>query len=242
VSRNGYVNLLQPGDRRSLAAGDSREAVAARYRLEERGLAEELQAAIERQVGALAPRKGGAVLDVGAGTGSLLERITGAFGLEGWALDLSAAAVERGARRRPGLSWVVANADRQLPFSDRAFDLLTSSVGPKNPPEFHRVLVPGGALLLVVPAPDDLIELREALLGEGRSVDRAPAALASFEPLFECVSRTVARRMGSLERAGIEDLLAVTYRGGRHRERERLAELDALEITFASEVLHFVPR
>jgi len=242
VARSGYVNLLQPGDRRSRTAGDSRAAVAARARLEARGLGDELRAAIEREVGSLALAPGAPALDVGAGSGLLLERLRARFGLEGWALDLSAAAVELGARMRPELSWVVANADRQLPFGDGAFALLVSSVGPKNPSEFRRVLAREGSLLLVVPGPDDLIELRAALLGEGRRIDRAPRALALFDACFRCVQRTAVRARRRLERPEIDDLLAVAYRAGRARERERLATLDALETTLAAELLHLAPR
>src|SRR5947199_10671655 len=38
VARSGYLNLLQPQDRRSRHPGDSAEAVAARRRVIERGL------------------------------------------------------------------------------------------------------------------------------------------------------------------------------------------------------------
>jgi len=38
VARSGYVNLLQPQERRSKQPGDSDEAVAARRRLHDRGV------------------------------------------------------------------------------------------------------------------------------------------------------------------------------------------------------------
>lgn len=242
VARSGYVNLLQPGDRRSRFAGDSREAQGARSRLEARGLAEGLHAAIEEDVRSLALAAGAAALEVGAGTGRLLERLVAAFGLEGWALDLSADAVERGARARPGLTWIVANADRPLPFEDGAFALLLSVSAPKNPAEFRRVLAPGGALLLALPAPDDLIELREVLLGEGRPLDRATRALEAFGEGFRCARRTEARTKTRLSRADLDDALLAAYRGARHRERERLAGVEELEVTLSAELLVLVPR
>jgi len=242
VARSGYVNLLQPGDRRSLAAGDTLAAAAARERLELRGIGEELRAAVEERVAALSLPSGAAALDVGAGTGATLARLSGAFGLEGWALDLSAPAAERGARRHPELAWVVANADRGLPFQARSFALLVSSTGPKNPAEFRRALAPTGALLLVVPAPDDLVELRAAVLGQGELLDRAARALALFADDFTVAGRAVARATRVLERAQIEDVLAATYRGARRRERARLAGLESLRTTFAAELLHLVPR
>src|SRR4051812_13953135 len=47
VARSGYVNLLQPQDRRSANPGDSKEAVAARRRLADRGLLKQIKSAIE---------------------------------------------------------------------------------------------------------------------------------------------------------------------------------------------------
>jgi 23S rRNA (guanine745-N1)-methyltransferase len=237
VGRGGHVNLLQPQDSRSRAPGDSRAAVLGREKLEERGLAEALHAALERHVVSLA-LPSGAALDVGAGTGRLLQRLVLSCGLEGW--DLSSAAVERGSRRHPALSWVIANADRRLPFAAGSFDLVLSCAGPRNPREFRRVLSARGALLVVVPAPDDLIELRAAALGEGRVVDRSGPALAALAPHFELRERFEARAQLTLERGALEDLLCATYRGARHAERERLADLEQLEVTLASEVLHLV--
>jgi hypothetical protein len=46
VARSGYLNLLQPQDRKSTEAGDSKEAVAARRRSMERGLGEALLAGL----------------------------------------------------------------------------------------------------------------------------------------------------------------------------------------------------
>jgi len=242
VARSGYVNLLQPGDRRSRTPGDSPEAVAARARLEERGFATAGHATLVQGLAPLFEREGEPALDVGAGTGSLLGRLVAAHGLDGWALDLSAAAVRQGARRWPGLAWIVANGHRELPFADGTFRLVLSSVGPKNPHEFRRVLAPDGWLVLLVPGPDDLIELREVITGEGRRRDRSAAALEAFEPAFECVERTLATETHWLERPELDDLLAATYRGARFAENRRLAALAGLETTFSSHVLRFRPR
>lgn len=240
VARSGYVNLLQPGDRRSLQAGDTRAAVEARDRLEQRGHADELVAAFEEETRALTLARGAPVLEVGACTGFLLERLVATFALEGWALELSTAAARLGARRRSGLAWVTANADRHLPFADAAFALLVSARAPKNPAEFRRVLAPGGALLVAVPAPDDLLELRALLLGEGRHIDRTPGALELFTPLFTCRRRRRVERRATLDRSALEDLLASAYRGARTRERQALEGVETLEVTLSSDLLCLV--
>src|SRR6202451_980775 len=66
VARSGYVNLLQPQERRSKEPGDSEEAVAARRRVHERGVTRPVLEAIEA---ALAPSAADVILDAGCGDG-----------------------------------------------------------------------------------------------------------------------------------------------------------------------------
>src|SRR5438067_11197009 len=63
IARSGYINLLQPQDRRSRQPGDSADAVAARRRLFDRGIFKVLDDAIVAMV------RGEQVLDVGCGEG-----------------------------------------------------------------------------------------------------------------------------------------------------------------------------
>src|SRR3984885_1945818 len=75
IARSGYINLLQPQDRRSKQPGDTAAAVAARRRLHDRGISEPMLQAIEElgEMGALAdasPRN--SVLDAGCGDGYYL--------------------------------------------------------------------------------------------------------------------------------------------------------------------------
>src|SRR5437868_4057924 len=73
VARSGYVNLLQPQDRRSRDAGDSRAAVEARRRLADAGhdawLLEPVRDVLD---GAASDAESPAVLDLGCGEGFLL--------------------------------------------------------------------------------------------------------------------------------------------------------------------------
>src|SRR3981081_448099 len=69
VARSGYINLLQPQERRSKQPGDSEEAVAARRRVHERGVTRPMLKAIE---GVLAPSVDDVIVDAGCGDGWLL--------------------------------------------------------------------------------------------------------------------------------------------------------------------------
>ncbi len=243
LARSGYANLLQPGDRRSLAAGDSREAVEARARLDERNFDAALHKAVEDVVRAALERAGvvpgarPALLEVGAGGGALLARLAARLELEGWAVELSTPAVQRGSRRHPDLGWIVANADRRLPFAAATFDAVLSSRAPRNPAEFWRVSKPGAPLILVVPAADDLAELREAVLGNPGVRTPATGALAACEAFYACREQRRVSTRHKLGRAELADLLAATYRGARFAQRRRLDALEALLVTSASEIL-----
>jgi 23S rRNA (guanine745-N1)-methyltransferase len=241
-AREGYWNLVQPQDRRSLRAGDRDEALAARRRWLQRGFAEGLANLLSSRIDALALPRGAAAIDVGCGEGTLTARLLAPRPLEGCGVDLSTAAVRLAARLAPGLTWIVANADRGLPFAAGSVDLALSIFGRRPASELGRVLAAGGTLFVVVPGEDDLLELREASQGEGVRRDRVRDLLAELEPDFDLASRTAWRHRARHDRAAIEDALAMSYRGARASQRERLGAVFELDVTLSAEILELVPR
>ncbi len=151
-------------------------------------------------------------------------------------------AVDLAARRHPGATWVVANADRFLPYSPGSFDRVLSIDARLHPEEMRRVLAPGGRLLVAVPAPDDLLELRAAVLGEGALKDRMERTAAALSSLFEMEARRTVRQTAHLAADALRDALAATYRGGRESRMERLREIPELEVTLSHELARFRPR
>jgi 23S rRNA (guanine745-N1)-methyltransferase len=236
VARSGYVNLLQPQDRRSKNPGDSAEAVAARRRFLDRGHTAPLRDAF---LDLVAPHAAGAVLDAGCGEGHYLGAMAARFPIEAEGLDLSVPALELAARRYPACRFVVANADRLLPYADGSFALVTSITARMNPSEFRRILAPRGRLVVAIPAPDDLVELRAAVLGQGLERDRVERTVETFRPAFVLQARQRLAHLARLDPPAIVDLMASTYRGLRAREREKVATLGAMSVTLALDVLVF---
>ena len=196
IARSGYINLLQPQDRRSRNPGDSEEAVAARRRFLDRGHAEPLLQAIR----AMLPDARD-ILDAGCGEGYYL----GSLGaLHACGIDISVPAIELAARRYPHCQWIVANADRFIPYPEASFDLILSITGRMHSREFRRVLRDSGFLLIALAAPDDLIELR----GEGR--DRVPRTIEEFHE-FELIQRARATTVEELNAQDARDILRATY-------------------------------
>ena len=182
------------------------------------------------------------VVDLGSGTGRALATIAAESAVTAVGIDLSVAAVAHAARHWPGPTWVVANADRRLPLLDGGVDLVLSLHARRNPVEAARVLTPGGVLLIAVPAPDDLIELRALVQGVGVARDRVGALVAEHERLFSLERRLRVADERRLEPERLRELLGATYRGARTSEGPRVATLGALSVTLASDVCVFRPR
>jgi len=236
-ARSGYWNLLQPQDRKAAEPGDSKAAALARRRLAERGAEGPLHAALAEILLARVPDQGCAkLLDVGCGEGSLLAALvaTGRFAACG--VDLSAPAVELAARRTPDATWVIANADRGLPFPGGTFDFALSVNARLPAAELARVLAPDGLLAVAVPGPDDLASLRARLHGEATPIPGLASVVPRLEPRFALENRLAPSWEIELDRAGLDDLLAASYRGARRRERERLGDLAGLAVGRSQEI------
>ncbi|MBI5160927.1 MAG: class I SAM-dependent methyltransferase [Micrococcales bacterium] len=104
-------------------------------------------------VRAVKPLAGERILDVAAGTGTSSAALarTGATVV---AADFSPGMIAEGRRRHPELDFVEADAEA-LPFDDDSFDAVAISFGLRNIEhplvalgEFHRVLKPGGRLVV----------------------------------------------------------------------------------------------
>jgi 23S rRNA (guanine745-N1)-methyltransferase len=207
IARSGYINLLQPQDSRSKHPGDTKEAVAARRRLHDRGVTRPLLDAI---VETIAPRPDDVVLDAGCGDGFYLGSLAREAGVEAHGVDISIPAVNAAARRYKECEWIVANADRFIPYSDRAFSVVFSITARMNAAEFRRVLRDGGRLLVAVAAPDDLVELRSRTGEAGR--DRVERTVETFAPGFTLVSRRRVTAGVELDAEALHDVLVSIYR------------------------------
>jgi 23S rRNA (guanine745-N1)-methyltransferase len=226
VARRGYVNLLQPQERKSRQPGDTVAAVAGRRRLHDLGVTAPLLRAIAELLVA-SPRD--TVLDAGCGDGFYLGTLARQTGFRAHGVDISIPAIDAAARRYPEGEWVVANADRFVPYADRFFTIVLSITARMNGSEFRRVLRRDGRLLVAIPAPDDLIELR----GAGR--DRVARTVETFAPHFTLADRRRTATTAHLDAAAVHDVLHSIYRPLRSRPTE------AMRVTFSLDLLLFRP-
>lgn len=185
VNRRGYVTLLPP---RSRVIGDNPEMLRARSELLESGAFAPIREALSTAVQPFQPRT---LLDSGTGTGWYLHGLLDALGegARGLASDLSPAAVARAVRGRPDIDGLVADVHAPLPVRDDVADAVIVVFAPRNPPEFARVLRPGGVLAIVVPRADHLAELRAATGMLDVPEGKAGSVEASLAPFFSATSR-----------------------------------------------------
>jgi 23S rRNA (guanine745-N1)-methyltransferase len=226
VARSGYVNLLQPQDRRSEQPGDTADAVAGRRRLHDLGVTEPLLRGIAN---ILAAKPEDIVLDAGCGDGFYLGSLAREVGFEAHGIDISTAAIDAAAHRYPACEWIVANADLLLPFDDRSFSLVLSITGRMNPAEFRRVVSNDGRLLIAIPAPGDLLELR----GAGR--DRTARTIETFAENFKLIDQRAITTVADLDADAVRDVLHSIYRPMRTKPPE------ATRVTFSLDLLLFRP-
>ena len=242
IARSGYVNLLQPQDRRSSSPGDSRTAVAARVALEQDDVGRAVIDAVVERFAGFSLAANAVVVDLGSGSGQMLGTLAKARSIVGVGIDLSAEATEFAARRFPALTWVVANADRRLPLQDGCVDVVLSIHARRNPVECARVLTANGRLLVALPAPDDLIELRELVQGQATERDRVETMLAEHATHFKLLERFRVHEQRSLERDALLDLLRSTYRGARFTSSLKVDAIQPMAVTLSSDVCVLKPR
>ncbi len=94
-----------------------------------------------------------------------------------------------------------------------------------NADEFRRVLRDDGRLLVALPAPDDLIELR----GTGR--DRVDRTVETFAKDFTLADRRRVTTVADLDAAAVQDVLHSIYRPMRAQPAE------AMRVTFSLDLL-----
>ncbi|MCG6566729.1 putative RNA methyltransferase [Tessaracoccus sp. ZS01] len=200
IARQGYVNLLGHAAPKN---ADTPAMLDARARFLGSGLFGPIADAVA-DAAAGATR----VLEVGAGTGYYLAHTLDALpDAQGLATDVSVAAAKRAARVHPRAGAVVADTWAGLPVADGAVDALLCVFAPRNPAEFGRVLEPGGRLVVVVPLPTHLREIRarHGLLDVPE--DKAEAVTAAF-PGWDAGTTTV-ERTADLTAEQTHDLIAM---------------------------------
>lgn len=154
--------------------------------------------------------------------------------------DISKKAVQVASRRHKQATWIVANGMRELPIADASMDVVISILAPRNMAEFNRILKPDGTLLIGVPGPNHLAELRQQLqFSSGDFKEKADEAAAKCAPYFIETQREQLAYGTVLSREQIADLIQMTpifWRSGPEA-KAAVMQLDELAITISVTLL-----
>jgi 23S rRNA (guanine745-N1)-methyltransferase len=238
VARQGYVNLLIAGQRRSRNPGDSREMIDARRRFLASGAYDRLSDLLAWVCGraAAALDVPARLLDVGCGEGHHTRRVASAMGdavIAG--IDVAKPAVAIAARSHPSARYAVATA-ADLPLGEGSVDIVLDVFGPVVPAEVARVLHPGGIAVIAHPGEEHLMALRrlvyddprphdvkDPLRGAGEWFDRVGSDRATFpvpvdDDLFAMTPYRwhappdIGERLAAGPTSTTADILVTTYR------------------------------
>lgn len=207
VAREGYVNLLLVGQRRSRQLGDSTVMVNARRRFLATGAYDPLSAAVAQAV-AQAGTGGqpAVVLDVGCGEGHHTRAVAAATVL---GVDIAKAAVAAAARAHSAGWYAVASA-ADLPLQDAAVDVALNVFGPVAAEELARVVRPGGAVVTAHPGAAHLEGLRSMIYAQARPHEVKPPLRNAGEWFTQTGSVSVTFDVAVTDVAGLRDLFAMT--------------------------------
>lgn len=249
LAKEGYVNLL-----RKPLPGDTREMLRARrdffardhYRPISDAINESIRAYLmEQQPALIAPA---VVCDAGCGEGYYLSRLEtdldeGQIATTCLGLDISKEAVRMAAKRCRDAFCVVANLKEHLPLATASLHVLLNVFAPRNPEEFARVLAPGGLLLVVIPAPSHLQQLRATLHLLQIEENKQQHVIAQFteQGLFRLESAISINYELTLQRDEIGLLVMMTpnYWHASEETRQAIARLPELRTEVACMGLAF---
>jgi 23S rRNA (guanine745-N1)-methyltransferase len=204
LARQGYANLTAG---RLTHGGDNAEMVTDRAGFLAAGHYDFIADALAADVAGTS----GLILDAGTGTGHYLARVLDRSAeATGLGVDVSKAALRRAARSHPRAAAVLADLWRPLPVADAAATAILNIFAPRNGAEFRRVLRPGGALLVVTPAPDHLAELIAAHGLIHVDPDKAGRVAGSLGEHFTAVETRTLRRSLTLTAEQARTLIGMT--------------------------------
>ena len=234
IAREGYVNLLrkqQPGDNAEMLLA-RRQFLGKGYYLD---LVHTLNTLLATALQDMALGRAARILDAGCGEGYYLGQVYHYFHARQRpvaciGLDISKRAVRMAAKQYCDVSFVVANSKERLVFVDNAFDIVLNIFAPRNAAEFARVLSPGGVLLVVIPGPSHLAQVREQFHLLQIEEQKQQHLIEQFAPYFTLQCVTPVRYTLNLAREAIEWIVTMTpnFWHLSDEKRQELASSDGM--------------
>lgn len=246
VARQGYLNLLGPKDKRSKDPGDSKKMVLARTAFLGADFYQPLaDACLHIMLDYCSRIADGHItlMDAGCGDGyylhhvqkNLSHNLRGRISLVGF--DISKWAVQQSAKRCDG-TWFVGS-NRHIPMANSSVDLLFDMFGFPDYSSFLRVLAPGGRLVRLTPGDQHLIQLREIIYPNIKSLSER----SSYPEILRVVAEKRISYEMTLGSEDLNNLLLMTphmFRSTPERRQQALNH-DQLSLTVDVVIEELIP-
>jgi Methylase involved in ubiquinone/menaquinone biosynthesis len=246
LAHEGYVNLL-----RKQLPGDTKEMLLARRAVFSQGFYQPLSDTLHTLL--LTHLRERATLptilrcfDAGCGEGYYLGRLHEALLATGinpvsMGCDISKEGIRLAAKRYPASFFQVANIKERLPLADQALDLLLDIFAPRNVAEFARVVAPGALLLIVIPGPHHIQQLRSTLHLLTIEEQKEQHVIEQFASSFTLLTSEPVTYELTLPQEDLTRVVMMTpnYWHLTAEQRTQMAALSALKTTFDFRCLLF---
>ena len=225
ISSSGYVNLAMQQSGKT--HGDDTFMVMARRDFLSCGYYEPLRTAVCETV------SGEVVLDAGCGEGYYTNKIAESENVKRiYGIDISKKAVTYASKLCKGEKFgtFCVGSVYSMPYKDGAFDAIVNIFSPLALDEYKRVLKNGGTLVLAVPNPDHLLELKKAVYDDVHIKEESDDILDGFTL---CEKKRVCYKFTPKTSKTTSDLFAMTpyYYTTPAEKREKLLSIEPFEIT-----------
>ena len=235
VAKQGYVNLHVVQHKHSKNPGDTAASVQARRAFLSAGHYAPLQQAVVQKIRTLRIEN---LLDIGCGEGYYTAAMQGEV-LQCVGVDIAKNAVQVAAKLNPAVTWVVGTG-ATLPVLEHCIDLCSSLFSPIPQQEILRVLKPQGYLLVVTPAPEHLLAMRQALFEEVKPHE-PEKFIAQLQDDFDLVDASVVETPLQLNQSDLNHLIAMTpyaYKAKAER-RQALEQQTQFDVTAQHQIYLF---
>ncbi len=225
ISSSGYVNLAMQQSGKT--HGDDTLMVLARRDFLSCGYYEPLSKAVCEMT------KGEAVLDAGCGEGYYTKNIANSEDVKTiYGIDISKKAVQYASKLCRGEKFgaFCVGSVYDMPYLNGVFDSVVNVFSPLALDEYKRVLKNGGTLVLAVPNPEHLLELKRKVYDDVRIKEISDDTLDGFTL---CKKQRVRYKFTPETGKNIGDLFAMTpyYYTTPAEKREKLLGITPFEIT-----------
>jgi len=159
VSKDGYINLLLPHQKKKLNPGDNKIMMNAREAFLSTGhydlLIDQINKSIESLKTEHVPLH---FLDIGCGTGYYTRQILKNDPLTKIGLDISKQGITKASKKDKEATYIVGSAF-DIPIQLESVDIAMSIFSPIQIQEVHRVLKKDGIIIKVIPSQDHMKEV-----------------------------------------------------------------------------------